>query len=122
VITIPALNRYLRQNVPYLYVSNAFEANHPSECAFTRLTGGYRPSAWTTKRKPSFQVVVRATQAAVADHTATAIYEHLHRRQEFFLDNTRVVTCLADQSSPIYVGKDENGRTLYSLNFTATTI
>ncbi|MFL1672197.1 minor capsid protein [Paenibacillus dendritiformis] len=121
MLTVPKINAYLRQAVPYTYVGNEFESANPDDCAYTRLTGGLRPSEWTTKSKPSFQIVVRGS-APVADAKATEIYEHLHGRTEFYIGDTRIVKCIANQSSPIYLGKDANGRALYSLNFTVTTI
>lgn len=121
MLTVPKINMYLRRAVPYVYVGNEFESTNPGDCAYTRLTGGLRPSEWTSKSKPSFQVVVRG-KASVADVKAIEIYEHLHGRTEFYIDDVRIVKCVANQSSPIYLGKDANGRTLYSLNFTVTTI
>lgn len=121
MLTVPAINAYLRKSVPYTYVGNEFEAENPDDCAYTRLTGGFRPSEWTTKSKPSFQVVVRG-KPSVADTKAAEIYSHLHGRTEFHIGDTRIIKCIADQSSPIYLGKDANGRAMYSLNFTATTI
>lgn len=121
MLTIPELNTYLRKAVPYAYVGNEFAASNPDDCAYTRLTGGFRPSEWTSKSRPSFQIVVRG-KASVADKKATEIYTHLNGKGEFYIGSTRVIHCLADQSTPIYLGKDTNGRTMYSLNFTVTTI
>ncbi|MCG7407693.1 minor capsid protein [Paenibacillus sp. ACRRX] len=113
---------YLRQAVPYTYVPNEFVAGNPDDCAYVRLTGGFPPSEWTSKRKPSFQVILRAKSTSVADSNANAIYAELNRKAEFYFGTQRIIKCVADQSSPIYLGKDENGRATYSLNFTVTTI
>lgn len=122
MLSVPAINAHLRQAIPYPYVGNEFEASNPDNCAYTRLTGGFRPSEWTTKSKPSFQVVVRAVKTSTADTKATEIYSHLNGKGEFYIGTTRIIKCMADQSSPIYLGKDANGRVMYSLNFTVTTI
>lgn len=121
MLTVPDINAYLRKAVPYTYVGNEFETGNPDDCAYTRLTGGLPPSEWTTKSKPSFQVVVRG-KASVADAKATEIFTHLHGKSEFHIGSTRIIKCKADQSSPIYLGKDANSRAMYSLNFTVTTI
>ncbi|AWB45276.1 hypothetical protein DCC85_14275 [Paenibacillus sp. CAA11] len=121
-LTVANINAYLRSAVPGNYVGNEFLAASPDDCAYTRITGGYNPSQWTSKRRPSFQIVLRAKSAAAAETQANAIYDDLHGKAAFSLGGTRVVKCVADQSAPIYLGKDANGRTQYSLNFTLTTI
>ncbi|WP_314587921.1 minor capsid protein [Paenibacillus terrigena] len=122
MLSITDITGYLRQAVPFVYVPNEFSATDPDDCAYVRLSGGFRPSEWTSKRKPSIQIVLRTKQASAAEPKANAIYAGLHRKIEFDLGGTRVVSCTADQSTPIFLGKDANGRTMYSLNFTITTI
>ena len=122
MFTVTEINGYLRQAVPYTYVTNEFDTANPDDCAYVRLGGGYPPSQWTSKRKPSFQIVLRAKSARTADEKANEIYAHLHRLTEVMFGSTRIIKCIADQPSPIYLGKDANGRTQYSLNFTVTTI
>lgn len=121
-LSVTDITAYLRVAVPYTYAANEFAGTSPDDCAFVRLTGGFKPSEWTSKAKPSFQIVVRAKLPQTAEAQANAIYEHLHRRAEFKFGVLRVVKCLADQSAPMYLGKDANGRAVYSLNFTITTI
>ncbi|WP_068616594.1 minor capsid protein [Paenibacillus tuaregi] len=125
MIAVADINAYLR-TIPNLggtqFVGNEFAATSPDDCAYTRVTGGYAPSEWTSKAKPSFQVVLRTKLASVAETRANVLYADLHRKTEFNFGQTRVVKCVADQSAPLYLGKDESGRTLYSLNFTITTI
>ncbi|MGJ0440072.1 minor capsid protein [Paenibacillus polysaccharolyticus] len=120
-VTVPDITAYLRVAVPYTYVANEFAANNPDDCAYVRLGGGYAPSEWTNKRRPAVQVLVRAKSASKADQIARAVYDDLTNKREFKFGDTRVVHCLANQSAPIYLGKDENERTMYSLNFTLTT-
>ncbi|MDQ0168775.1 hypothetical protein J2T19_000212 [Paenibacillus tundrae] len=87
-----------------------------------RLGAGYAPSEWTSKRRPAVQVLVRAKSASKADEIARAVYVDLAGKTEFNFGTTRVIKCIANQSAPIYLGKDANERTMYSLNFTLTTI
>lgn len=122
MLTITDITAYLRQAVPYTYVPNEFNTGNPDNCAYVRFTGGYAPSQWTSKRRPSFQIVVRAKEPDVADATANAIFADLNGKTEFTLGSARIVKCAADQSSPIYLGTDANKRATYSLNFTLTTM
>lgn len=119
---IPDITAYLRVSVPFTYVANEFAAGNPDDCAYVRMSGGYEPSEWTSKRRPAFQVLVRAKSSAKAAQIADAIFEDLASKGEFYFGTIRVVKCRANQSSPIYLGKDANDRTMFSLNFTLTTI
>lgn len=113
---------YMKTAVPYTYYPNEFPTQATDDIAYVRLTGGFRPSEWTTKKRPSFQIAVRAKLNTNADAKANEIYAYLHNKREFTIGTTRIVSCTADQSSPLYLGVDENGRTIYSVNFTVTTI
>lgn len=104
------------------YYPNEFPDDTTDSLAYIRLYGGFTPSEWTEKRKPSFQIVLRAKHPAVAETKANAIYGHFRNRREFAFGNTRVVSCRADQSAALYIGRDGDGRYLYSVNFTFTTI
>lgn len=121
-VTVPEITAYLRVAVPYTYVANEFAANNPDDCAYVRLGAGYAPSEWTSKRRPAVQVLVRAKSASKADEIARAVYADLAGKTEFSFGATRVIKSIANQSAPIYLGKDANDRTMYSLNFTLTTI
>lgn len=122
MISVTDVTSYLRAVIPYTYGPNEFTTTSPDDAAIIRFTGGPRPSEWTSKSKPSFQVLVRAKTAQTAEAKANEIHSHLHQKSEFALGDTRVVKCLADQPTPIYLGLDANKRTVYSINFTITTI
>lgn len=122
MLTVTDVTGYLRQHVTYTFVANEFATGNVDDCAYVRMTGGFRPSEWTSKMKPSIQIVLRAKSSKTADEKAYEIFGLLNGLTEVYFGSSRIVKCIADQSSPIYLGKDENGRTLYSLNFTATTI
>lgn len=69
---------------------------------------------------PQVQIIVRGGADAREPHTrARAIYAALHGLHATALpDGTWVVGCAADQSEPVWLGPDQNGRHRYSLNFT----
>ncbi|AIQ13631.1 minor capsid protein [Paenibacillus durus] len=123
MLTIAETNALLRTLIPgFTFVGNEFTSANPDDCAFMRINGGSAPSEWTPKSYPSVQVVVRAKSALTAETKANEIYAALHGKTEFTVGSQRVVKCLAEQSAPWYLGKDESARTMYSLNFTLTTI
>ena len=122
MLTVTDITAFLRQNIAYTFVTNEFAPSNHDDCAYVRMSGGFRPSEWTSKKRPSFQIVLRSKSAKTADDKAYEIFAHLNSLTEERVGSTRVVKCVADQSSPLYLGKDENGRALYSLNFTATTL
>lgn len=125
---ISELLAYLRANVPFNYVAEEFSAtadqNFGDEYAVVKLTGGYPPDREIPKYYPSFQVLVRGKKngQAQAEAKANEIYDHFHRRSGFFIGLNRVGFCSADQSTPIFLGLDDNKRPIYSINFTLTII
>lgn len=122
-ISVTDVTAFLRAAFPdQTFVANEFAANNPDDCAYVRLQPGFAPSEWTTKRKPGFQIVLRAKNPAEAEARANAIYAALYGRTEFLIGPVRVIKCVSDQSAPIYLGKDANQRTQYSLNFNITIL
>jgi hypothetical protein len=121
-LTLADINAAVRIAMPgIIVVGNEFIATNPDDCAYVRITGGPPPREWSSVAYPSFQVIIRAKLAANAEVKGNALIAALHGKTEFIIGSTRVVKCLADQSAPWYLGPDENGRALYSVNFTLTT-
>lgn len=70
---------------------------------------------------PQLQVIVRAADAdpRPAHAKARAIYDAMADLHHHTLpDGTFLVGCSADQSEPVRIGPDANGRHQYGLNFT----
>ncbi|ETT41428.1 hypothetical protein C162_26140 [Paenibacillus sp. FSL R7-269] len=121
-LTLADINAAVRIAMPgIIVVGNEFIATNPDDCAYVRITGGGAPSEWSSVARPSFQVVIRAKLSSNAEAKGNALIAALHLKTEFIIGSTRVVKCLADQSAPWYLGPDESGRALYSVNFTLTT-
>lgn len=133
---------YVNNYIDYTFYINEFPAVSRDDCAFIRMTGGFPASEWTSVKKPSFQVVVRHNEkgAQYAEQKAYEIFEFFHNRQAFTLDEAElgdsyylgmnlevpqslrsIVHCRAEQSTPMYLGRDENNRPIYSMNFTLVT-
>jgi hypothetical protein len=121
-LTLADINAAVRIAMPGItVVGNEFIAANPDDCAYVRITGGPPPREWSSVAYPAFQVIIRAKLAVNAEVKGNALIAALHGKAEFMLGSTRVVKCLSDQSAPWYLGPDENGRALYSVNFTLTT-
>lgn len=134
---------YINNFIEYTFYINEFPAVSRDDSAFIRMTGGGTPSEWTTLKKPTFQVLVRHNEkgAQYAEMKAYEIFDFLHNRKTFTLDDVElgdsyylgmdvevpqslkhIVHCTANQSSPMYIGRDDNNRPIYSMNFTLTII
>lgn len=109
----------IKQGVNYQFYPNAFPETAADDCATVQLTGG-GPADREISR-PSFQVLLRAKSPADAEAKAWEVYSFMNRKRDFYVGTARVLFCNASQSTPLYIGTDENGRFLYSINFTTIT-
>lgn len=108
---------FIENLVPGVYFSNRFPAGEPSDCAVVKLTGGFPPSQWTGKTQPSFQIRVRGTDELECEERAYAIHNALLNLQNVRIGESSVVIIRSMNSVPLHLGEDENGRTIYSMNF-----
>lgn len=112
---------FVKARVPGVYYPNSFPISTAvaDECSVVKLTGGFPPSQWTGKKQPSFQVLVRgkATGTAEVETRAYAIHEALMNVDNVTIGTDSVVIIRALNSVPIFIGNDENGRPIYSMNF-----
>lgn len=112
----------IKSGVPGVTIyPNVFPVGGADDCVVVRLTGGAAPDDMLPISRPSIQVIVRAKNPSTAEININAIYAFLNRKEQFDIGTVRAVYCLALNSSPIYLGEDENERTLYSANFIFTT-
>ena len=68
----------------------------------------------------SVQIMVRGVYAIPTHDRAQNIYNTLQgfHNNTFINNGTWIVSCIADQSGPNFISKDENKRFEFSLNFT----
>ncbi|WFR64306.1 hypothetical protein P9222_09105 [Paenibacillus amylolyticus] len=52
----------LQAEKPFRYYVNEFPSGAPDAAAWVRLTGGYPPSDWSPRKKPSMQILVRGPE------------------------------------------------------------
>lgn len=112
------LKEFMDTNFPYKYYPNGFPAESQEDCGAVKITGGSVETYIPNLKKPSIQVLIRAKHPRDAEAKSLEIYDGLNGKEFFFIGSTYVAFCLADQAVPIHLGKDENGNTIYSINFT----
>jgi len=122
VISVADLKTTVNAAVPYTYYQNEFPATAADDAAYVRIFGGFAPSQWTNKRRPSFQVVVRGKNGPAVEAKAWAIYKAFNGRTNYVIGTQKISSSFADQSAPLYIGLDANNRPMYSVNFTMTYI
>lgn len=110
---------YLKTNVPYTYYALSFPATAVDDCATVKVIGGGEPNR--SIASPSIQVLVRAKSPATAEAKAWDVYNHFNLKSNFNIGTTQVTYCNAQQSSPLFIGTDENRRYVFSVNFKTIT-
>ncbi len=113
------LMNVIKENINYTYYPNAFPATAVDDVATVTMTGGGVPNK--NIQFPSFQVLVRAKSPVVAEAKAQEIFDHFNIATNFNVGNSHVIFCEAQQSTPLYIGTDDNGRSIYSVNFNMIT-
>jgi len=92
----------------------------PSSAIAINPSGGYNASIKHDYDSPTLQILVRGTvDPRTGYEKALQIYDALHGfgGDRFVAGGHWVVKCEGIQSEPVYLGQDENGRHMYTLNF-----
>lgn len=92
----------------------------PDAAIAVYLTGGPPSSSALPMTTPTCQIVVRGSQNPCdARHRAQAIFDALHGFHHDFLTagGIWIVGARCLQGGPVHIGRDENLRHLFSLNF-----
>lgn len=114
---VEELRNYVETNFSIPTYANDFYSLSETNCAMVRTT----PAATTSPHVNhlNFQILIRNEKAKEADSKAWEIYEELRVKTRFSVGRTDVIRCFANQ--PLYVGQDDSGRTLYSINCNVIT-
>ena len=119
---INELKSFIASRVDYVWFPNKFPPTGPDRCGYVRLTGGF-PTNDLGKKQPSWQVMLRAegsgAGAAEVEAKANEIYAALTNLRDVTIGEDSIVIIRCMNSEPLYLGDDENGRPLYSINFNA---
>jgi len=92
----------------------------PSAAIAINPSGGYNASIKHDYDSPTIQILIRGTiDPRVGYEKALEIYDALHGfgGDRFIAGGHWVVKCEGIQSEPVYLGQDDNGRHMYTLNF-----
>lgn len=108
---------YVQSNIPFKYYANEFPKNENKDCGIVRIEGGSAPSVYIDGLKsPTIQIIVRHESGNDAERISKTIWNLFHNKAHYSIGNTKVYFSWCEQSEPIYLSKDNNGRTLYSIN------
>ncbi|MGM0807516.1 MAG: minor capsid protein [Bacillota bacterium] len=113
------LINFIKTKVSHNYFPNKLPSN-TTPCASVKFTSG-SPTRDTFILEPSFQILLRgsATSSGLVEveNKAYAIHNALTNLKEQTIGSHSVVIIRSMQSLPMYIGDDENGCPIYSLNF-----
>lgn len=113
---------FIQKHVTIPLFSNEFPRSYKKDCGFVRIEAGSPPDIYIVGLKtPSIQIVVRNEEGEEAERISKEIWNLFHGKAHFFMGETKVYFAKCDQSEPIYIGLDDNRRTLYSINVTCKT-
>ena len=103
--------------------NNIFMGRLPAEPSFAvavNPSGGYSASIKHAYDSPTIQILVRGDlDPRTGYEKAMQIYDALHGfgGGSFVEGGHWIVKCEGIQSEPVYLGEDDNGRHMYTLNF-----
>ena len=114
---IEELITYASQYVPIPLYANDFPTKAKGNVGFVRLEGGQPPHMYIEGlRYPAAQIMIRHEDERTAEKIAYQVWDTFNAKSNYMIGLTHVRLSTCDQSIPIYVGADNNGRTLYSIN------
>jgi len=109
---VEELRNFVQNSFSIPTYSNEFYTQSENNCAMVRITPGATESRHINRL--NIQILLRNESASAAEAKAWEIYQDLRVKTRFLVGSTYVIQCFANQ--PLYIGKDENGRTQYSIN------
>lgn len=114
------LATYLASNGQGTLGSSIFLGSMPdtsSNAILLEDTGGLEPNRYITIKKNTVQVTIRNKSYRTGITKANAIYDLLHQSYDQTNIGGEDVMLIEALSEPNYLGKDESGRYLFSVNF-----
>lgn len=108
---------YLESQFPYEFDPNSFKTSSGDECVAVVLNGGQNGKH---VKNPTIQFLVRSTKESTCEQISYELFEFFDYKTNFQINGKQVVHSRGQQSCPLYTGKDENGRHIYSVNIIFT--
>lgn len=114
---------FVQSNVPFQYYANDFPKTDNEDCGFVRVEAGNPPDIYILGLKsPSVQIVVRHEKGSEAERISQAIWKLFHGKEHFTVGASKIQFSSCDQSEPIFLDRDKNGRAIYSINVSCKVI
>jgi Bacteriophage minor capsid protein len=114
------LIEFINSLVPHKYFANKFPKETSDACGYVKLTGGF-PTRQLGVKQPTFQVVLRGEDSEQGflnvESKAMEIHKALTNLQEVTIGNSSITIIRSMNSEPLYIGEDEQNRSIYSINF-----
>ncbi|WP_214796576.1 MULTISPECIES: minor capsid protein [unclassified Exiguobacterium] len=117
MLSIIELTRYLKQGVSGIFYPNNFPASAVDDCSHIAYTGGTPTVGGVGKM--NIQVQTRSVEVGKAEQQAMKIRAFLEDTG-FYLGSTQVIIVKTNDILPLYLGEDENGRHIFSVNYQFT--
>lgn len=118
-MNLEAVIGFIQKQVPFKYYTNEFPKTDNGDCGFVRFNDGEPPDLYLVGLiTPSLQIVIRHESGKEAEKIATELWQLFHAKEHYKIEDNYVHISMCDQSTPVYVGRDNNDRTIYSINVT----
>jgi hypothetical protein len=115
------LGTYIPSGLPGGDIFHTVLPPSPDVAMAAALYGGPQSDSANGWDQPSIQVRVRGTAAdsRIAEQRAQAVYDLVNGLGERYLTSggTWLQLALGAQAGPVYIGRDQNGRHEYTVNF-----
>lgn len=95
-----------------------FMPDKPDNAVMIKDTGGSKPDVYLPTREPTFQVLVRNKDYSAGKAVAESIRTLLHRSANLTCGSTHFYF-IALTAEGGHIGRDDEGREVFSLNFQA---
>jgi hypothetical protein len=123
IMRIEDVVSFVGASVPFKYYANDFPRKSEDNCGFVRVEGGSPPDKYIIGiTSPSIQIVIRHKSGKEAERISHDVWNFFHGKEHFMIGDSKVKFASCDQSEPIYIGVDNNERTIYSVNVTCKVI
>lgn len=90
----------------------------PDNAILVLNTGGYQPSVDIPNKRPTFQVLIRNTDYEAGENNLSTVRSTLHQhRNAVLVTGQTYFYYIYAVSEGGNIGRDENGRDMFSINF-----
>jgi len=124
-VVIDDVAQYLADNSIGTLGTNLFKSfvpSSPDSCVTVLDTGGTKPDMDLPTKSPTFQIYIRSTSYSAGKSKLDSVRALLHQvANENLVANQTYFYYILALAEGGHLGRDENGRDLFSINFQALT-